>query len=146
LPRAILTSEENAREKKMNSKEEVELLEKLIGQLQGLHDEITTLAKKSPNDGLNAFKLRLVNKVLANSNLLLKGRYRPFDDFDQFDSDALPSNSDATMILAQYMEQIERLRSDNVEKNANYDWCYIIKGRVSDIPSKAPTRVGTDRK
>jgi hypothetical protein len=65
----------------MNSKEEVELLEKLIGQLQGLHDEITTLAKKSPNDGLNAFKLRLVNKVLANSNLLLKGRYSPVRRF-----------------------------------------------------------------
>lgn len=130
----------------MNSKEEIELLEKLVGQLQGLHDEITTLAKKSPNDGLNAFKLRLVNKVLADSNLLLKGRYRPFDDFEQFDSDALPSNSDVTMMLVQYMEQIERFRSDNVASNAVGRWFYVIKSQLSEIPSRAPTRVGTDRK
>jgi hypothetical protein len=59
----------------MDTKEDIELLEKLIGQLQGLHDEITKLTKKSPNDGLNPFKLKVVNKVLESANMLLKGRY-----------------------------------------------------------------------
>ena len=53
---------------KMNTKEDVENLEKLIGQLNGLHSEISQLAKKSPNDGLNIFKLKLVNKVLSSGN------------------------------------------------------------------------------
>jgi hypothetical protein len=130
----------------MDSKEDIELLEKLIGHLQGLYDEITLLAKKSPNDGLNPFKLKLVNKVLESANALLKGSYRPFDDFEQFDSDDLPSNSDVTMMLTQYMEQTERYRSDHVVQTSSGRWYYQIKGSVSDVPSKAPTRVGANRK
>jgi hypothetical protein len=129
----------------MKTKDDVEALEKLIGQLQGLHDEITQLAKKSPNDGLNPFKLKLVNKVLESANGLLAGRYRPFDDFDSFQVDDLPSNSDVTMILAQYMEQTERFRSDNVELDRGR-WFYKINGKLSDVPSRGPTRVGADRK
>lgn len=130
----------------MDSRDHVEQLEKLIGQLQGLHDEITQLAKKSPNDGLNPFKLKLVNKVLERGNALLKDRYRPFEDFDQFDSDTLPTNSDVTMILAQYMEQAERFRSDNVTRDSIGRWFYAIEGKVSDVPCKPPTRVGAERK
>lgn len=130
----------------MDSREHVEELEKLIGQLQRLYDEITQLAKKSPNDGLNPFKLKLVNNVLERANALLKDRYRPFEDFDQFDSDALPTNSDVTMILAQYMEQAERFRSNNVTQNSMGSWLYEIDGEVGDIASKAPTRVGAERK
>jgi hypothetical protein len=130
----------------MDTKEDIELLEKLIGQLQGLHDEITQLAKKSPNDGLNQFKLKLVNRVLENGNILLKGHYVPFDSFIQFDADDLPSNSDVTMMLAQYMEQAERYRSDHVAQDGAGRWLYQIKGHMTEIPAKAPTRVGADRK
>ena len=41
----------------MKDQSEIESLEKLIGQLQGLHSEISLLAKKSPNDAVNSFKL-----------------------------------------------------------------------------------------
>ena len=40
----------------MKNREELEQFEKLIGQLRGLHEEICLLAKKSPNDAVNAFK------------------------------------------------------------------------------------------
>ncbi len=43
----------------MKTKEDVDKLEKVIGQLNGLHAEVSQLAKKSPNDGVNAFKLKL---------------------------------------------------------------------------------------
>lgn len=129
----------------MKSKEEVENLEKLIGQLQALHSEISQLAKKAPNDGLNIFKLKLVNKVLTSGNDILSGGYMPFEDFSQFEQDALPTNSDVTMILAQYMEQAERFRSDNMKMHQS-QWRYIIDGAPSDIQGKAPTRVGAERK
>ena len=129
----------------MKTKADVENLEKLIGQLQGLHSEISQLAKKSPNDGLNTFKLRLVNKVLKSGNDILTGRYVPFDDFNQFDEDQLPTNSDVTMILSQYMEQAERFRSDHMRLHL-HQWRYVIDGAVSDIPGKAPTRVGADKR
>ncbi len=129
----------------MKTIQDVENLEKLIGQLQGLHSEISQLAKKSPNDGLNIFKLKLVNKVLQCGNEVLAGRYIPFDDFRQFEESDLPTNSDVTMILAQYMEQAERFRSDHVVSH-DYEWRYLVNGAPSSMASKAPTKVGGDKK
>lgn len=129
----------------MKTNEDVENLEKLIGQLQGLHSEISQLAKKSPNDGLNVFKLKLVNKVLQSGNEVLAGRHIPFDDFRQFEESDLPTNSDVTMILAQYMEQAERFRSDHIVFH-QHKWRYVINGAPSNIEGKVPTRVGGDKK
>jgi hypothetical protein len=129
----------------MKTKEEVESLEKLIGQLQALHTEISQLAKKSANDGLNTFKLKFVNKVLKLGNDILVGQYKPFDDFSQFEEDQLPTNSDVAMILSQYMEQAERFRSDNVRWDL-HAWRYVVDGATSQITAKAPTRVGGEKK
>lgn len=129
----------------MESKEDVERLEKLIGQLQGLYSEIGALAKKSPSDAVNLFKLKLINRVLATGNEVLGDNYKPFDEFDQFDSDDAPSTSDVTLVVAQYLEEVERFRSDNVIHNTmsgNYGWRYIVGGKVSNIPSGPPTKSG----
>ena len=131
----------------MKTEDDVRSLEKLIVQLRGMHTEISQLAKRSPNDGLNVFKLRLVNKVLAGGNELLTGRYKPFEDFGEFDEEALPTNSDVTMILALYMEQTERLRSDNmVYSEYKYKWYFVIDGATSQIEGAAPTTIGKDKK
>ena len=71
----------------MKSQSDVESLEKLVGQLQGLHSEISLLAKKSPSDAVNSFKLGLINKVIASANAVLGPNYLPFADFDVFDTD-----------------------------------------------------------
>lgn len=129
----------------MKTKEDIERLEKTIGQLQGLHDEVSQLAKKSPNDGLNLFKLRLVNKILKGANEILVDRYRPFDDFDQFEEANLPTNSDVAMILTQYIEQAERFRSDHITRH-DHQWRYVLDGRPSDFIGAMPTKAGTPRK
>jgi hypothetical protein len=130
----------------MKSKVDVDKLEKLIGQLNGLHTEVSLLAKKSPNDGLNLFKMNLVNKVLKHANDLLVGNYLPFDDFSQFSQDALPTNSDVALILAQYLEQVERFRSDHViYDERTFKWVYRLGGSPSDIQSKPPTKIGATR-
>ena len=128
----------------MKTEEDVQRLEKLIGQMNGLHSELAQLAKKSPNDGLNLFKMKLVNKVLQDANEFLTGRYRPFDDFTQFAEDALPTNSDVTLILTQYMEQIERVRSDNVVYSIS-KYVYLLNGSPSDIEARMPTKVAMQR-
>lgn len=129
----------------MDSKEDVERLEKLIGQLQGLYTEIGTLAKKSPSDAVNSFKLKLINRVLMMGNEVLGDKFKPFDEFDQFDSDDAPSTSDVTMVVAQYLEEVERFRSANVthsETSGNYGWRYVVAGKASNIPSSPPTKSG----
>lgn len=125
----------------MKDRSEVESLEKLIGQLQGLHSEIALLAKKSPNDAVNAFKLGLINKVIKSGNDVLGQNYCPFDDFESFNEDNVPSTSDVALVLAQYIEEAERYRSDNVMFNSPY-WVYVINGEASDIRSRAPSKVG----
>ncbi|OOY22614.1 hypothetical protein BMI91_18315 [Thioclava sediminum] len=125
----------------MDSKEDVERLEKLVGQLQGLYAEIGTLAKKSPNDAVNPFKLKLINRVLAMGNEVLGDKYKPFEEFDQFDADDAPSTSDVTMVISQYMEEAERFRSDNV-RYAHGVWKYVVNGEASEIRSGPPTKIG----
>ena len=66
------------------TKNEVQLLEKIMGQLEGLHKEVGALARKSPNDSLNKFKLKFVNKTLTSANDFLGASYKPLDDFDVF--------------------------------------------------------------
>lgn len=125
----------------MKSKDDVEKLEKVIGQLQGAHEEISVLAKKAPSDLLNKFKLGLINRVLASANEVLGEKYKPFDSFEQFDFDDAPSTSDVTMVLAQYMQEAERYRSDNVMTSGG-SWFYKVNGEKSDVRSGAPTKVG----
>lgn len=128
----------------MESKEDVEQLEKLVGQLQGIYSEIGALAKKSPNDAVNPFKLKLVNCVLTMGNEVLGDAYKPFEEFDQFDPDDAPSTSDITMVISQYMEEAERFRSDNVVSGIG-GWYYVVDGKESDIPSGPPTKIGRKR-
>jgi hypothetical protein len=125
----------------MKDEIEIERLEKLIGQLNGLHAELTSLAKKSPNDAVNSFKLRLINQIIKNGNDVLGNEYRPFDDFTQFDPDDVPTTSDVAMMLNQYIQETERYRSDNVI----YDhgrFVYVVDGEPTQIQSAPPSRSG----
>lgn len=116
---------------------DAEKLEKLLRQLHGLHSEISLLAKKSPNDAVNSFKLRLINKVLQIANEVLGDSYKPFADFDLFDFDDLPSNSDVTVVLTQYIQETEGYKSDNAVYHGG-KWVYKVNGSPSKIETSHP--------
>lgn len=97
--------------------------------MQPAHQEISILSKKSPNDGVNAFKLRMINSNVVFANSLLGESYMPLAGFDE---DDLPSTSDVTFIVAQYLEEIGRFRSDHIVRNG-YERVYLLSGRPSDI-------------
>lgn len=122
------------------TKQEVDTFEKLQAQLQGLQNEISVLSKKSQNDALNKFKLKFVNRILVDANKLLGDSYKPFDDFEIFEDDDMPTNSDVGMMLTQYLNCFEKLRSDNVKKQDSYPqhWFWIIDGKLSDIRTVMP--------
>lgn len=140
-----MNSAQNAPDPVLKTENDVRDLEKLIGQLQGLHVEISVLAKKAPNDGLNLFKLKLVNNILAKGNSILSGRYKPLEDFANFEESALPTNSDVTMVLALYIEQAERFRSNNMVYH-DYKWKYLVNGSPSGIEGRPPTKIGMETK
>ncbi|WP_221390031.1 hypothetical protein [Dyadobacter sp. NIV53] len=117
---------------------------KILNQLEGLHEEISSLSKKSYTDALNVFKLKLVNQVLVRTNELLGKEYKPFSDFIIFNEDDLPTNSDVTLVLSQYINCMESLREENIFSKIEYTtsgsvaklyWCW--KGtKIETYPPK----------
>lgn len=95
-------------------KTDIDVFEKLSGQLISVYEEISLLSKKNPNDAVNKFKLKFLNKLIDDSNKFLTNKYKPFDDFNTFDEDDMPQNSDVVFILSQYLQCYEKLRADNV--------------------------------
>ncbi len=113
------------------NKSDVDVFEKLSGQLISVYEEISLLSKKNPNDAVNKFKLKFVNKLINDSNEYLDAKYRPFDDFECFDEDDIPQNSDVVFILSQYIQCFEKLRSDNVVVSAG-SWYWYLQGEEGD--------------
>lgn len=66
------------------NEDEVSFFESVQAQLQSAYKEIGALSAKKPDDPVNKFKLKLVNRVLDAANDLLEDD-RPFDDFRQFE-------------------------------------------------------------
>ncbi len=122
------------------TKKEVDTFEKVQAQLEGLHNEISVLSKKSQNDALNNFKLKFVNQILVEANKLLGDKYKPFPDFEVFDNDDMPTNSDAAMMLTQYLSCFEKLRADNVYQDFG-KWYWVIKGEKSKIKTVMPKKI-----
>jgi len=85
----------------------------LYRRLESLHEEISVLVKKSPNDGVNKFKVGMINLVLASANSALGAQYMPIATFDQFDFDDLPTNSDVSLILGMYKSCCLRFCNNN---------------------------------
>lgn len=123
-------------------RKDIDRFEKTVAQLEALQTEITVLSKKSPNDGLNEFKLTLVNAVLGEANIILGKKYIPFPDFKAFNKDDVPSNSDVTFILAQYLNCMEKLRSDNICSNYEDDWCWEVDDGEDKIRTAPPKKIG----
>ena len=115
---------------------DVDRFEKLTAQLESLHAELTVMAKRSPNDAVNAFKLKFINLTLEQSNALFGESYRPFADFEKFSSDDMPSNSDVTFIVSQYIECAEKFRADNIRHRGGV-WWWRIDGEEDEVTVRA---------
>lgn len=109
----------------MNSAD-VDRFENLAGQLLGLYEEMSLLSKKNPNDAVNKFKLKFINRQLTESNALLANKYRPYDDFEVFSEDDVPQNSDVVFIQSQYLQCMEKLRGDHVVLRSG-TWCWHVR-------------------
>jgi hypothetical protein len=115
-------------------------LERLVGQLDGVFGEISALAKKSPNDAVNKFKIKFINRVLGECNNFLNKKYKPLADFSAFEEDDVPSNSDVTFIVNQYMQAVERFRADNI-RQLHGMWYYRTREGVELIRTAPPSKI-----
>lgn len=102
-------------------------------QLEAFHREFDTLAKKAANSALNPFKLKIVNQAVADANGVLGEEFLPIRGFTQFTDEELPSNSDVSMVLAQYLEALEVMRCRNIIRGSGGRWYW----KVQDLPDEA---------
>lgn len=120
----------------MDKKDDIVEFEKAEQQLYSFLAEVSELSKKRPNDPLNKFKLKFINTTLSRLNKILKSD-RPFEGFDEFDIDDLPSNSDVVLLLSQYAAAVHRFRLENTTNDGD-DSTWIVRGRETDIHAGDP--------
>jgi hypothetical protein len=128
----------------MKSEKHIEEFEKTLSQIEALHDEISIISKKAPNDLLNKYKVGLVNTIISRANKLLRSDLLPFSDFKAFDVDELPSNSDVVVMLKQYMACLEKERENSIKVNFG-DWYWVINGKETTLKTYPPKKLGKEK-
>src|ERR1700752_2317712 len=98
-------------------RKDVDKYQRVRSQLEAFHREFEGLAKKAPNGTLNPFKLKIVNQAIDDANGVLGKEFLPIRGFTQFTDEELPSHSDVSMVLAQYLEALEVLRCRNIKQD-----------------------------
>lgn len=100
--------------------EKFEMLDKLI---ESIYIEMKEFSKKKPDEPLNKFKVKSVNRVLEQVKEILKNE--PTVEFlDLLDDESLPSNSDSILILGQFKASMLQFHSKywQKERGVGYRW------------------------
>lgn len=129
----------------MKSESQIEDFERVESQMKVFRREITGLARKRPNDGVNKFKLGYINNAIAAANAIL-GDSRPLQGFEHFNSDDVPTNSDVSFVMAQYTEAIYRVRVDNTLHTRGGLYVWIIGNKQSEIRTSSPSSMAYSEK
>lgn len=95
----------------------------LISKIEGLHSEIQAGAKRKADAAISPFQLNVVNIILRAANEFA-GDERVLDGFEAFDPDDLPTSSDVSMVVSQYVEYFERIRCDNIQAYSGNRWVW----------------------
>lgn len=119
------------------NRDQLDNLEKLISMVDGSYKELSVLSKKSPSDAINPFKLKIVNKIIVLCNSFLGVSNLPIEGFEEFNSDEVPSNSDAVFVLSQYAEALEKWRRPYLSKTYQ-GWFYTLDddSKIQTYPPK----------
>lgn len=117
--------------------EDISIFEDTEEQIRDIYTEIKELSKKKPDEKINEFKLKYINRVLENANSILGEKNKPLKEFDLFNSDDLPSYSDITFILTHYKTSLYNYRIANSQREDVFSPnLWIVDGKVTDIKVK----------
>jgi hypothetical protein len=123
----------------MNQRE-VEEFRKMAAQLDALHQEATASSKKQPDKPVSKFKVDLANSVLETARTVL-GESAPTLEFEKFNTDDLPTNSDLSFVVTQFVECSEKVKAQNIKRSFNGVWYWQVAGATTDIVATAPKGV-----
>ena len=103
-------------------KKDIETFAELHSKLISIRSDISVLSSKKPNDQLNEFKLKYINRILEGINKLI-GDFKPDSEFCLFELESLPTNSDVLLILNLYVNAMKLFKDHNSQNDAiDLDW------------------------
>lgn len=80
-------------------------------------NEIRELSKKKQDEPLNKFKVKTINKKLEQIKILLTDE--PTLEFlEVLDEETLPSNSDAVLLISQFVQALEQFKTKYYTKDS----------------------------
>lgn len=92
------------------TKANAEQFDMLFPILDSVFNEIKELSKKKQDGALNEMKVKMTNRILAKVKLILNDD--PTVEFlDLLDEVALPTNSDAVLIIAQFKAAMQQYKT-----------------------------------
>jgi len=98
--------------------EEVKKFEMLFPMLDSDIAEIRELSKKKQDEPLNPFKVKIINKKLEQIKTLLKNE--PSNEYlELLDEDTLPTNSDAVLMLTQFINALRQFKKKYYESDGS---------------------------
>ena len=100
------------------SEEDVQKFEMLYPMLDSDIAEIRELSKKKQDEPLNPFKVKIINKKLGQIKDLLKDE--PSNEYlELLDEDSLPTNSDAVLMLSQFINSLNQFKQKYYESDGS---------------------------
>jgi hypothetical protein len=105
-------------------KENIERFEKLHIQIKDIYEELV-------------YYLKFINQLIEDSNSFLGDRYKPFVDFERFQEDDIPFNSDVVLIVSQYIKCLEKYKFDNIERKSG-SWYWVLSEGDEKIETSRP--------
>jgi len=120
-----------AKKESLPSDAQVEKFQMLNELADSIYIEMKEFSKKKPDDVLNAFKVKTLNRVLTQLKDFLKDE--PTVSFlDLLDEETLPSNSDAILIIGQFKAAMENFKKKNTTRYNNWKTIENPLGRRRD--------------
>lgn len=80
--------------------------------------EIRELSKKKQDEPLNKFKVKTINKKLEQVKAILSDE-PTFEFLELLDEETLPSNSDAVLMVSQYIQALKQFKSKYYTKDSS---------------------------
>jgi hypothetical protein len=100
------------------SEDDVKKFEMLYPMLDSDIAEIRELSKKKQDEPLNPFKVKIINKKLGQIKDLLKDE--PSNEYlELLDEDSLPTNSDAVLMLSQFINSLKQFKQKYYESDGS---------------------------
>ena len=109
---------------KLPTQVQIEKYKMLSNMINSIYDEMKEFSKKKPDETLNNFKVKSINRILEPIKEILKNE-PTFEFLDLLDEETLPSNSDAILIIGQFNASIKEFRNKYYlisEDGYNYQW------------------------